>query len=247
MKNTYLEIPTDLRGSLFFLGSRLISYPNDVARDEWNRTAKDYDLLGGAELVDSESWDQCLDQLRNKLEAAQGLEDWQSEYISVFDTGKDANPLHETEYGKARAMTKGAQLADIAGFYKAFGFGLDESKDFREMLDHLAVELEFYGLLLLKEYHLRGLEDSVGTDLVLDAQRKFLRDHLGTFVDALKLRPGIVESEFFTPIVRWISSLVDSECRKLNVDAKKIYYATDEKEPETMCCASKLGGAKPCA
>jgi nitrate reductase assembly molybdenum cofactor insertion protein NarJ len=247
MNNAYLEVPSDLRGSLFLLGSRLISYPDDSANEDWKRIAEDYDLLKGAEIVDSENWNQCLDQLRSKLEEARGLDDWRSEYVSVFDTGREANPLHETEYGKSRSMTKGAHLADISGFYKAFGFSLDDKKSYREMPDHLAVELEFYGLLLLKEHHLREIGDGVGVKTVQDAQMKFLKEHLGTFIGALRYRPGICSSSLFAAIANWIAILVEEESRRLGVEPKKVIYATDEKEPDLMCCDTKLGGSKPCA
>ena len=50
---------------------------------------------------------------------------------------------------RSHGMGKGNTLADIGGFYQAFGLTLD--RGIHELPDHIAVELEFYGLLLLKQ------------------------------------------------------------------------------------------------
>ena len=119
-----------------------------------------------------------------KRTAPENILDLQSEYITIFDNGKDSNPIYETEYDRRRAMAKGTELSDIAGFYHAFGFQLDTSLGGMEMLDHVAIELEFYSLMLMKEVHLTEANDAEGVEVVGDATRKFLKDHLGRFIGA---------------------------------------------------------------
>ena len=87
------------------------------------------------------------------------LDDLRSEYIDLFDRGRQVNSLYETEYGRERALVKGNELVDIAGFYRAFGFELDGDGERSEMLDHVSVELEFYSLLVLKSALLEDLGD----------------------------------------------------------------------------------------
>ena len=68
-------------------------------------------------------------------------------------------------------------LADIAGFYRAFG--LEVSEEQGERLDHIGTELEFMGFLAFKE---RYAGENHGEEKALiceDAQRKFLKEHLG--------------------------------------------------------------------
>jgi len=64
---------------------------------------------------------------------------FRSEYIDLFDRGQAKASLYETEYGQP--LSKGNKLADLSGFYEAFGFAFSAVQG--EMLDHVAVELEF--------------------------------------------------------------------------------------------------------
>jgi len=87
-------------------------------------------------------------------------------------------PPYGAEYGQAHIFEKAQTLADVAGFYRAFGLDLTESVHDRP--DHLAIELEFMEFLCLKQ----ALAEQRGDDperlaLCRDAQRAFLGDHLG--------------------------------------------------------------------
>ena len=86
----------------------------------------------------------------------------------------------------------GPTLADIAGFYAAFGMQL--AKDIP--MDHLAVEMEFMAHLALREAYavLQGNEDMFET--VVDAQRKFLRDHLSRTAVYIRALNNVNVSEF---------------------------------------------------
>ena len=71
-------------------------------------------------------------------------------YLEHFDSAQRYFPLYESEYGKNRRFLKAHDLADVAGFYKAFGFEFGKENFKSEMIDHLSIELEFYSLMLLK-------------------------------------------------------------------------------------------------
>lgn len=165
----------------------------------------------------------------------------ESEYIDLFERGRSRNPLHETEYGRDRAMAKGGELADIAGFYRAFGFENVGDEGIREMPDHVAVELEFYALLLMKEAHLEDAGDAEGVGIVRDARRKFLQDHLGRFVDALSARPAVAESAFYGRVFGWCRDLIVAECGELDVNPAKITWATSS--PPRMTCGGDACGS----
>lgn len=71
--------------------------------------------------------------------------------------------------------------ADVLELYRAGGFALDE--DFRDLPDHVAVELEFlYGLLLRAE-HARAAGDAAAAGELVRLQRRLLDDHLGRWID----------------------------------------------------------------
>jgi putative dimethyl sulfoxide reductase chaperone len=72
------------------------------------------------------------------------------------------------------------EMADIAGFYHAFGFQIGGLK--RERPDHLAVEFEFMYALALKEAYARANDLPDFLEVVMAAQGKFLQDHLGKWV-----------------------------------------------------------------
>lgn len=177
--------------------------------------------------------------LRAQVEAVMfsenSLDDLRSLYIDLFDRGRSSNPLYETEYGRERAMVKGHELADIAGFYKAFGLEFAEDRANKDMFDHIAIELEFYALLLLKQAALEGKDDE-GTQVVFEARKKFMIDHLGRFIGAICKRPGIMGSRFFSSVFAWCNELVIQECSKIGAEVIPAQWVTGQSEPEEVCC-----------
>jgi len=71
-------------------------------------------------------------------------------------------------------------MGDISGFYKAFGVEL--SKDIHERLDHLSVEFEFMHFLAYKESYSLCHDGSEKTLIVVEAQKKFVKNHIGRWV-----------------------------------------------------------------
>lgn len=90
-------------------------------------------------------------------------------------------PPYETEYGQAHIFQKTQTLADISGFYRAFG--LELSPDFKDRPDHVAAELEFMEFLCVKEAHdlIEGLDEDTRS-LCRRAQREFLDEHVGRWM-----------------------------------------------------------------
>lgn len=103
----------------------------------------------------------------------------QASYLQCFGhTISKECPPYETEYGQAHIFEKSQSLADIAGFYQAFG--VDLAPDFNDRLDHISVELEFMQFLCVKEaYALAHGHSAEKLALCRDAQSAFLGQHLG--------------------------------------------------------------------
>lgn len=120
-----------------------------------------------------------------------------AEYDRIFGlvVAKECPP-YETEYYPAgETFQRSQQLADIAGFYLAFG--LQPSSSSPERPDHLALELEFMAHLLMKARLAISGEDrpGIGSDgnasgpeeramICEDAAHKFFQDHLAWWVPA---------------------------------------------------------------
>lgn len=164
------------------------------------------------------------------------LDDLRSEYIERFDRGA-LSVLYEAEYGRTRSANKTHTLADLSGFYQAFGFELGEETG-HETPDFLAIELEFYALLLMKQAALAAQGDAEGVEVVQTARRKFLDEHLGGFVRGLAHRPEAGGS--FAEAVALCLSLVEAHCAALgiNPEAAVAGGAAAQAEAEEMKCGS---------
>ena len=85
-------------------------------------------------------------------------------------------------------LTRNFEMADVAGFYKAFGVEVDPSG---VRADHIAAELEFMNLLAVKEsVALQQEGEGEHAHVCRDASRTFLRDHLGRWVRNLSEKLG---------------------------------------------------------
>lgn len=107
-------------------------------------------------------------------------------YLAAFGhTISKECPPYEAEYGQADIFQKSEALADIGGFYRAFGV----EPRLLDRLDHLSVELEFMQLLALKEaYALAQGHGEERLALCQQAQARFLGEHLGCWVGGFALR-----------------------------------------------------------
>ena len=109
------------------------------------------------------------------------LSDLQSEHRRVFTNVITLDcPPYETLFGNDHVFAQSHVMGDISGFYKAFGVEL--SKDIHERLDHLSVELEFMHFLTYKESYSRCHDGPDKTQIVVDAQKKFVKNHIGRWV-----------------------------------------------------------------
>lgn len=112
------------------------------------------------------------------------------EYTQLYEPhGQLLAPPYETEYTKEspqHSLTQSAQLADISGFYQAFG--LEVSETLPDRVDHVATELEFMHILSYKEAYALENHETEHLEIVQDAQQKFLNDHCSKWATPFKLR-----------------------------------------------------------
>lgn len=138
----------------------------------------------------------CPEHLASLASALRGHspQELEERYVAAFGHIISVEcPPYEIQYGQGDIFTKSHELADIAGFYRAFG--LETSPQVKERPDHISVELGFMGFLALKEAY--ALEQGHGPDkvrLCRQAQRGFLEKHLAswapTFTHLLERKAG---------------------------------------------------------
>ncbi len=132
-------------------------------------------------------------------------------WVRWFDVGRVA--AYEGSNVPATAAGVTPRLADIAGFYAAFGFAVHHDRP-----DHIVAELEFLSILLLAEADARAGGRPDQAEIAADAARAFLRDHLGTWVVAWASRVGEIEqlAPWF-PVAAAAADLIAAECHDRHV------------------------------
>lgn len=147
------------------------------------------------------------------------------EYQRIFGlvTPKECPP-YETEYHPTEeAFQRSQQLADIAGYYRAFG--LDPSEQRPERHDHVTLELEFMAFILTKKRLAatdpEAVDEAAERVFVCDqAERSFMKDHLSwwlpAFATGLMHKSG---SGIYYEIARILAALVPAERYRLNIPA----------------------------
>ena len=160
-----------------------------------------------------------------------------TEYVFLFDRAARC-PAHEGAWGEAAAMAgRVARLADVAGFYRAFGFEATGAQP--ESEDHLVPELEFMSAVALKQAWaiLEGHHDRA--DIVGDAATKFLTDHLGrwaqAFADALS---GATALPYYVAAARLLCEWIRADVAALGATPDTIGDATgiDPVQGESFAC-----------
>ena len=154
------------------------------------------------------------------------LTDLQAEHRRVFSNVITLDcPPYETLFGNDHVFGQAHVMGDIAGFYKAFG--LELSRDIHERLDHLSVELEFMHFLAYKESYALCHDSADKTQIVVDAQKKFLKNHIGRWVPLFsRMLVKKADTGFFRYLAEFTADCMDFDALYLGV-VPQPYSETD--------------------
>lgn len=213
------------RGAVYGLISHGFQYPNrelintltdPACWSSWPHVLLSVDIAGARQ----------LETVRAALQAeAAGLgEDSDAEPTKLQDTFDDLfghavrgkAPPYELEYGRSEIIQQASHLADVAGFYAAFGMEVDHRANDRG--DHIAVECEFMNVLCAKEARAleKGEADHLG--ICVDAQHDFLKDHLARWVPAFAHRIQQANPQgFYGALAAFTKAFVAGECRRFEI------------------------------
>lgn len=166
------------RAALFRLLAQSFTYPAEGHR----RAVEQQVSAIGSTIQDEAKLRRAFERMRRAWRRAADA-DLQQEYARLF-LARGLVSLHETAYGDGRRIAgRAAELADIGGFYAAFGLRIVEADP--DLPDHLCSELEFYSLLLVKLAYADGGGWSPKREITRRAAVKFLEQHLGRWTGAL--------------------------------------------------------------
>lgn len=170
------------------------------------------------------------------------LADLQAAYQSTF--GIAGSLCYETEYGLPHEYRQSQEMADIAGFYRAFGFEL--GGDIRERPDHVTVELEFMHVLALKEAYALENDLTEHYEICVEGQQKFLQDHLGRWVGlfAQSVAHNAPDS-LYVKLAQFAADFVRADADRLGVDIAEPRLADVQHtpfDPDFSCATCEVAG-----
>ena len=168
------------------------------------------------------------------------FEEHLSSYLACFGhAARGRCPLNEIEYGdiKADPLFQPHRLADLAAFYNAFG--LVVGKDAQERHDHLSLECEFMCVLTAKEaYALDRNLDAENLAVCRDAQKKFLREHLGRWAPAFARRlANMAGQNPLGALAAFTGAFVAAECARFGVvpGSEDLLLRPTDLQAESLC------------
>lgn len=217
------------------------------------RRSQIYQFLAGAFLYPRHNWSkdaalaaeivQALGWIDLKLEIETvDLPALQAAYGRTF--GLAGSMAYETEYGLPHEYRQSQEMADIAGFYRAFGFHLGGAV--RERPDHIAVELEFMHGLTLKEAYALETGAADHAEICVEGQQKFLRDHLGRWVGLFAQSVAHnAPDPVYVSLAQFASAFVGVDADRLGIELEPVSLNAVRHtpfDPDFSCATCEVAG-----
>jgi TorA maturation chaperone TorD len=165
------------------------------------------------------------------------------EYENAFGLVSSGCPPYETEYIDSKyAFRRSHALADINGFYQAFG--LNVADQCKERPDHAALELEFMATLLALERQAADGDAKFRHErmrVCRDAQRRFLTEHLAWWMPAFaRLLAHESRGGFYEAAAVFLAALVTVERALHGVEIRSGPVSPSGEESASLCDGCEL-------
>ncbi len=155
------------------------------------------------------------------LDALTDTETIHGEWAALFGVEEGLSvPPYELRYLPGPLLTNIRQLSDIRGFFTAFGLSIRPGANDRA--DHLCFQLEFLAHLTLQEAILRDTGDETGVEIVVDARRRFLEDHLGRWYWRFAGDVNQRNDGFYATLANLLSALIEAELSLLDIEPEYV-------------------------
>ncbi len=176
-------------------------------------------LRNGAEnaisVLDALELDGCLRQAARvfaEVVTATTVDELHKHYSELFVGRRDCR-LDESEYDKS-IFNRYQRLADVAGFYRAFGFHV--SKESGQRADFIGTELEFMQVLLLKRVYAEEHGWTTETQTCVSAENTFIREHLEWWVTLMCENIRKEQTcAFYTSLTNFLDHFVRTETLRI--------------------------------
>jgi TorA maturation chaperone TorD len=166
------------------------------------------------------------------------------EYENTFGLLVSSNcPPYEMEYVNSKfTFQRSNTLADISGFYRAFGLTASATRP--ERPDHIVLELEFMASLLALERQAADLVSGEAADrqqVCRNAQARFLQDHLAWWVPAFGMLLAKQNGQgFYAAAGAFLAALIAVEGARLGLPPESGQVAPTTVERPEFCEGCQL-------
>ena len=155
------------------------------------------------------------------------------EHVALFQREVRCPP-YEGAYGPPQMAGKAALLADVAGFYRAFG--LEPAEGQPEVEDHVCAELEFMSALAVKEAWALAESHTDGLEVTRHAQRAFVSDHLGCWGPAFAERVAATATgDLYPAAAAALRGWLGAECTRLAVSPARLEGVRQTEDTAFAC------------
>ena len=179
-----------------------------------------------------------------------GFDDFHNTHVTCFGhTVRGDCPMNEIEYGDIQAdpLFQPHRLADLGAFYAAFG--LEMTPDAAERQDHISIELEFMCVLAAKEaYALEHQLEGEQAALCREAQKKFLREHLGRWTPAFTRRLARMAGETtLGALANFTREFITADCARSKVTpgSEDLLLRPIDESSESLCASCGITNLPP--
>ncbi|ELY60069.1 anaerobic dehydrogenase [Natronococcus amylolyticus DSM 10524] len=210
------------RARLYKLASMAFDRPGEEFEEALLSGTFEEQLLESAAALDDEPLEEHAEAVAEAAPTNEDeFDDCYSDWAALFGFEEGGNiSQYQIEYSPGTLVTSTDVLADISGFYGAFGLSMDEGN--RERVDHLCIQLEFLSHLALQTAYLENEGDETGIEVLTDAQGSFLEDHLGRWTGRFReTLEDEADVEFYRALAVLVDSLVADDTDRFGVEPKQ--------------------------
>jgi|SaaInl4_135m_RNA_FD_contig_111_27228_length_7754_multi_5_in_0_out_0_2 TorA maturation chaperone TorD len=195
------------RAQVYGAAAAAFGYPSDDTAMQGIADAASQSRLAAEFLGFAPETVLALDAFSSEAEKTNATE-LKKDYDRLF-IGRGTARLDESEYDE-HIFNRYQRMADIAGFYKAFGFEAAEASP--ERPDFVGSEFEFMNLLSLKEAYAVEQDWPEQTKVCRDAQAKFFTEHLEWWVPPMSDKlAAATECPYYLALASMLKALISEQ------------------------------------